>query len=98
MTPTRRVEHVLESCPECGTGLTGSWVQRTREVIALPVAPAEVVEHVYISLTCPMCEQRRAPLRDLAGAALGKQRLGVNLLSLITALREESRPPLRTIQ
>ena len=30
--------------------------------------------------------------------ALGKQRLGVNLLSLMAALREDGRLPLRTIQ
>ncbi len=73
-------------------------MQRTWEVIDLPVAPVEVAEHVYIARTCPMCEQRRVPPADLAGAALGKQRLGVNLLSLITALREEGRLPLRTIE
>ena len=28
MTPTRRVEHVLEECPGCGTGLSGGWTQR----------------------------------------------------------------------
>ena len=37
MTPTHRVEqvrveYVVESCPDCGTHLTGGWVQRTREV------------------------------------------------------------------
>ena len=32
MTPTHRVEHVVENCPDCGTHLTGGWVQRTREV------------------------------------------------------------------
>ena len=89
MTPTHQVEHVLESCPECGAGLTGGWVQRTREVIDLPVAPAQVAEHVYIARVCPICEQRRVPPADLAGVALGKQRLGVNLLSLMAALREE---------
>ena len=98
MTPTHRVEHVLESCPECGTGLAGGWVQRTREVIDLPVAPAQVAEHVYIVRVCPICEQRRVPPADLAGVALGKQRLGVNLLSLLAALREEGRLPFRTIQ
>ena len=30
--------------------------------------------------------------------ALGKQRLGINLVSLIAALREEARLPYRTIQ
>ena len=37
MTPTHRVEqvrveHVVENSPDCGTHLTGGWVQRTREV------------------------------------------------------------------
>ena len=43
MEPTRRVVHAPESCPECGTGLAGGWVQRTREVIKVPLAPAEVI-------------------------------------------------------
>ena len=41
---------------------------------------------------CPH-EQRRTPRADLAGVALGKQRLGINLVSLIAALREEARLP-----
>ena len=37
LTPTHRVEqvrveYVVENCPDCGTHLTGGWVQRTREV------------------------------------------------------------------
>ena len=32
------------------------------------------------------------------GVALGKQRLGINLLSLMAALREEGRLPFRTVQ
>ena len=98
MAPTHRVEHVLESCPQCGTGLAGGWVQRTREIIDLPLVPAQVTEHVFIARTCPVCEPRRTPQVDLGRAVLGKQRLGVNLLSRIAALREEGRLPLRTIQ
>ena len=98
MAPTQRVEHVLESCPQCGTGLAGGWVQRTREVIDLPLVPAQVTEHVFIARTCPVCERRRTPQADLGRVALGKHRLGVNLLSRIAALREEGRLPLRTIR
>ena len=98
MTPTRRVEHALDSCPECGSGLAGGWAQRTREVIDIPVVPAQATEHVFIARICPLCEQRRTPRADLAGVALGKQRLGINLVSLIAALREEARLPYRTIQ
>ena len=60
MTPTHRVEHVVESCPDCGTHLTGGWVQRTREVIELPVVPVPVTEHVFIARTCPACRRRRS--------------------------------------
>ena len=101
MTPTHWVEHRVKSCPECGTGLAGGWVQRSREVIEVidvPVVPAQITEHVFIARACPVCERRRIPQADLAGVVLGKQRLGINLLSLIAALREEGRLPLRTIQ
>ena len=98
MTPTRRVEHALDSCPECGSGLAGGWAQRTREVIDIPAVAAQATEHVFIARICPPCEQRRTPRADLAGVALGKQRLGINLVSLIAALREEARLPYRTIQ
>ena len=98
MAPTHRVEHALESCPECGTGLAGGWGQRTREIIDLPLVPVQVTEHVFIARICPVCEKRRVPKSDLGGAALGKQRLGINLLSLIAALREKGRLPWRSIQ
>ena len=98
MTPTHRVEHALESCSECGSGLAGGWVQRTREVIDIPVVPFQVTEQVFIARVCPVCEGRRVPKTDLNGVAVGRQRLGVNLVSLITALREEGRLPVRTVQ
>ena len=98
MTPAQRVEHVLEECPGCGTGLSGGWTQRTREVIDLPLVPVQVTEHVYVARTCPLCQRRCVPSAQLQGVVLGKQRLGVNLVSLIAALREEARLPWRTIQ
>ena len=98
MTPTQRVEHVMENCPDCGTHLTGGWTQRTREVIELPVAPVQVTEHVYIARTCPACRRRCTPPAGLDGVVLGRQRLGVNVLSLVATLREEGRMPFRTIQ
>ena len=98
MTPTHRVEHVVENCPDCGTHLTGGWVQRTREVIELPVVPVQVTQHVFIARTCPVCRRRRVPPAQLDGVALGRQRLGVNVLSRIATLREEGRLPIRSIQ
>ena len=98
MTPTQRVEHALEECPDCGTQLSGGWTQRTREVIELPRVPAQVTEHVYIARTCARCQRRCVPPARQQGVALGQQRLGINLVSLIAALREEARLPWRTIQ
>ena len=98
MEPTGRVVHAPESCPECHTALTGGWVQRTREVIDIPVVPAEVTEHVFIARTCPLCRKRRLPQDPLKGLAVGRQRLGANLVSLIVTLREEGLLPVRTIQ
>ncbi len=98
MTPTRRVEHAVEFCPDCGTHLSGGWVHRTREVIELPVTPVEVTEHVLVARICPVCQRRRLPKEALQGVVLGQQRLGVNLVSLMVTLREEGRLPLRTVQ
>ena len=98
MEPTAQVTHAPEFCPECHTTLSGGWVQRTREVIELPVCPAEVTEHVFIARRCPLCRKRRLPRDPLREVAVGRQRLGIKLVSLIAALREEGRLPIRTIQ
>ena len=98
MTPTQRVEYVLEQCPDCGTQLSGGWTQRTREVIDLPQVPVQVTEHAYIARTGPQCRRRCLPPAQQDGVALGQQRLGVNVVSLIAARREEARLPFRTIQ
>ena len=88
MEPTRRVVHAPESCPECHATLSGGWVQRTREV----------TEHVFMARTCPLCRKRRLPREPLQSVAAGRQRLGVNPVSLIITLREEGRLPVRAIQ
>ena len=98
MEPTWRVVHAPESCPECHTALTGGCAQRTREVIDIPVVPAEVTEHVFIARTCPLCRKRRLPQDPLKGLAVGRQRFGANLVGLIVTLREEGRLPVRPIQ
>ena len=98
MTPTQWVEHVVEQCPGCGSQLSGGWTHRTREVIDRPQVPVQVAGHVYVARSCPLCRRRCIPPTQPDGAVLGQQRLGVNLLSLIAALREEARLPWRTIQ
>ena len=98
MTPDQRMEHALERCPDCGIQLSGGWTQRTREVIELPQVPVQVTEHAYIARACPQCQRRWVPSAELDEVVMGQQRLGINLVSLIAALREEARLPFRTIQ
>ena len=98
MEPTQQVEYALESCPDCGTQLSGGWVARRREVIEIPVAPVEVTEHLVMARVCTACGRRCTPGLSLQGLVVGKARLGVNLVSLIVSLREAGRLPLRTIQ
>ena len=78
--------------------MTGGWVHRTREVIEIPLAPAEVIEQVFVARMCALCRKRRLPQDSLKGVAAGRQRLGINLVSLIVTLREEGRLPIRSIQ
>ena len=98
MTPDQRMEHALERCPDCGIQLSGGWTQRTREVIELPQVPVQVTEHAYIARACPQCHRRWVPPSQLDEVVMGQQRLGINLVSLIAALREAARLPFRTIQ
>lgn len=96
--PTQVVPHAADHCPDCATPLTGGWVKRRREVIELPVAPVQVVEHQYLARVCPACRRRVVPPVALDGVVVGRQRLGTGLVSLITTLREAGRWPVRMIQ
>ena len=98
MEPSDRVEQAVDVCPDCGTGLSGGWVHRTREVIVIPETPVRVTEHVVAARHCPVCRKRRLPKVDLGGVAMGRQRLGINLVSLMVMLRERGRLPIGTIQ
>jgi transposase len=96
--PTQVVTHAADQCPTCGIPLTGGWVKRRREVIELPLAPVQVIEHRVLARVCPHCRQRVVPQVALAGAVAGRQRLGTGLVSLIATLREAGRWPVAMIQ
>lgn len=95
--PTRTELHAYERCPECAYALRGSTLGRRREVIELPDAPIEVVEHRLITRYCPACAAWKTP-RLPVGVALGQSRIGVRLASLIGTLRTVHRLPLAQIQ
>src|SRR5690242_13910346 len=96
--PTQQVVHALARCATCGCALVGGTVQRRREVLEVVPAAPQVIEHVYLARQCPQCRRRCVPPAELAGVVIGRQRLGVGLVSLIATLREVGRWPLRTIQ
>jgi hypothetical protein len=99
MIPTQAVAHAVEHWPDCGTALVGGWVQRTRQVLELPLAPVQVTEHQYVARECPLCRTRHVPPVELAGVVLGERhRLGIGLVSLSATLREEGRLRFQTIR
>jgi transposase len=96
--PTRRVRHVVAACPSCATPLRGGAVVRRRQVIEVAPVAFEVTEHLTVARRCPGCGRRVVPRVDLGGQAVGRQRLGLGLVSLIAVLREELRLPVRAIR
>lgn len=98
MRPTEQVDHALAVCPDCGVALQGGWVQRTREVLDLPPASLRVIEHRFLARSCPQCRKRWVARPDFGGVVAGKQRLGTEVVSLITTLRQVGRLPIGTIQ
>ncbi len=96
--PTRRVVHAVDRCPDCAAPLAGGSVKWTREVIELQAVPAEIIEHVYIERRCIRCGRRVVPPATAVGVVAGRQRLGVELITLLVVLRQVGRLPIRTIQ
>ena len=73
--PTAQVKHAVDSCPTCHTQLSGGSVKRRREVIEIPIQPAQVVEHAFIERQCPVCQKQCIPHDTLGDVVVGKQRL-----------------------
>jgi hypothetical protein len=95
---TARVEHSIEQCPDCQLDLTGRRVARTRQVIELPPAQVQVVEHLLIQRCCPNCRKRWTPRLELSSLVVGKQRFGISVQAEVALLREQCRLPFRVIQ
>jgi len=97
--PTRQVTHAIDNCRHCGCTLQGGSVKRTREVLHIPLAQVEVVEHLFIERHCPLCNRRQTPGAEvLRGEVLGRHRVSLQTMAMIATLREEGRLPIRTIR
>jgi transposase len=97
-TPTETVDHALDRCPDCGRTLTGGTVHRSRQVIDIPVTPATITEHRVIARYCGVCGKIHMPKLDLTDQVIGKHRVGIRLMSLISYLHIECRMPIEVIQ
>jgi transposase len=94
------VEHAVESCPSCGTSLSGGWVHRRIQVIELPEScRAQVTEHVLLRRDCPSCRRRvLPPVPGRAHGRLGRTRFGPRLLAAVATMASVERLPLRQIR
>lgn len=95
--PTKVMDHYPEHC-SCGRRLTGGWVHDSRQIIEVPEAPVEVIEHRFMACRCGVCGRRTIARPDLSQVALGRSRMGVRLMSLIAYMDTVCRAPVRTIQ
>lgn len=96
--PTQKVFHSYECCPNCDGLLGAPSVAYSRQVIDIPVIQYEVVEHVVFKRYCFNCQKRFYPKVDLSALVLGKGRIGMNLMSAIFAMRQDSNMSVNQIQ
>jgi len=96
--PTHRVQHAAATCPHCQCSLTGGWVRRRRQVLHIPLAPVQVIDHEVIARQCPQCGREVVPDVDLSAEVVDQHRVSVQTMSVIATLREVGRLPVRTIQ
>ena len=96
--PTQKVFHAYDCCPNCDGLLGTPSVAYTRQVIDIPVIQYEVVEHVVFKRYCFNCRKRFYPKVDLSQYVLGKGRLGINLMSQIFTMRQDSNMSINQIQ
>jgi hypothetical protein len=98
-TPTRIVEHAVDHCRHCGCTLGGGSVKRSRQVLHIPLAPVEVIEHRFIERRCPLCNAREVPGAEvLHGEVIGQHRVSAQTMAYIATWRQEGRVPFETIQ
>lgn len=97
-TPTQTIFHSYEVCPNCDGALGKPSVAYTRQIIDIPQVKAAVTEHVVFKRWCFNCQKRMYPKVNLNSLVVGKSRFGVNVMSMISTLRECFLNPLGSIK
>lgn len=95
--PTKQIFHSYDVCP-CGGNLGKPSVAYARQIIDIPTASYQAVEHVVFKRHCFNCKKRVYPKVDFSSFVLGKGRIGINLMSAIFAMREEENLSISQIQ
>lgn len=96
--PTEWIEHALETCPKCGRKLTGGSEHHHRDVIELPMIQIRYIRHKAMARYCGVCGKTYVPKLDLTGQVIGKHRIGIRVMSLISHLHIAGKMTLREIQ
>jgi transposase len=99
-TATRIEEHLIRTCPDCQTELSGINVSRRRQIVELPPPPPmEITEYRVYKGWCPSCKKwHEAPFELPSGQVMGQGRLGIRISSMIAYLRTVMRLPIRQVQ
>jgi transposase len=96
--PGHTVDHLPESCPDCGRTLQGGGPGRSRQVVDIPSISVQITDHVLHDRWCGVCRKRVRAQVDFSPWVIGKRRIGHNLASWIVNLHIGARVPIRTIQ
>ncbi len=96
--PTDKVFHTLDLCNSCGGELGKPTVSYRRQIIELPKVKVKVTEHVVFKRWCSNCKTQVQPEVDLSNQVVGKQRIGIRLMSTITVLRDRCSLPFKVIK
>ena len=96
--PTEEVVHAVDHCPDCGRKLSGGWEHSRRSQIEIPKVEARKIDHVLIARRCGVCGKVHIPKLTISDGVVGKMRIGVELMSLISTLSVAARMPQRSIQ
>ena len=93
LSPTQVIYHAVDQCPDCKRRLAGGHVKWRHQVVDLPRAKVDVIDHLFVERRCGVCGKRFTPdpAVALAGVVVGKKSVGVRLMSVISHLKTSCR-------
>lgn len=100
LEPTQVVYHAVDECPECGRKLGGGHAKWRHQVVDIPPAKVQVVNHVFVERYCGACGKRFTPdpAVALTDVVVGKKSVGIRLMSVIAHLKTVCRVPVDQIK